>query len=167
MHYMERWYEKLSCTEKNQLFDTNNAADREMHLDATGASKTQAHKGQDDKTRDAVLEVLGNDTLFKDKASLTKVEKAGFKKNEALCEAAHHSLAVEHPAGREVEIDVPIQDSTAAMYQLMGGSLEAHVSELREDDEIIESPHAQGQPTAVREATPAASEAETDQMGGP
>lgn len=51
----------------DQLIDTNNAADREMNLDATGASKTQAHKGQDKLTRKAALKVLGKDPLFDEK----------------------------------------------------------------------------------------------------
>ncbi|QMT61874.1 hypothetical protein [Legionella sp. PC997] len=63
------------------LFDTNNAADREMKLDATGASKTQAHKGQDKRTRDVVLEVLSEDNLFTGKGkTLTSEEKDLFKK---------------------------------------------------------------------------------------
>ncbi|AWN72896.1 hypothetical protein LEAN103870_04430 [Legionella anisa] len=67
----------------NQLIDTNNAADREMNLDATGASKTQAHKGQDKRTREVVLEVLKEDELFNKKkggTELTSTEKDGFKK---------------------------------------------------------------------------------------
>ncbi|MCW8399111.1 hypothetical protein OQJ26_09935 [Legionella sp. PATHC038] len=63
-------------------FDTNNAADREMHLDATGASKTQAHKGQDELTRKAVLEALEADPLFEGKGELTRKEKDLFKKGK-------------------------------------------------------------------------------------
>nr|WP_133138380.1 hypothetical protein [Legionella tucsonensis] len=69
----------------NQLIDTNNAADREMNLDATGASKTQAHKGQDKRTREVVLEVLQEDELFnpeKGGIELTSKEKDGFKKTK-------------------------------------------------------------------------------------
>ncbi|KTD69436.1 hypothetical protein Lste_2594 [Legionella steelei] len=63
-------------------FDTNNAADREMHLDATGASKTQAHKGQEKKTREAILDVLNEDPLFmkKDGKPITGKEKDLFEK---------------------------------------------------------------------------------------
>lgn len=72
-----------------QLIDTNNAADREMHLDATGASKTQAHKGQDKRTRDVVLEVLKGDDLFKGKDKLTSEEKAGFKEDKKSTKGSH------------------------------------------------------------------------------
>lgn len=69
----------------NQLIDTNNAADREMNLDATGASKTQAHKGQDKRTREVILEVLKEDELFNTKkggTELTSTEKDEFKKDK-------------------------------------------------------------------------------------
>ncbi|HHF7375403.1 hypothetical protein [Legionella bozemanae] len=69
----------------SQLIDTNNAADREMNLDATGASKTQAHKGQDKRTREVILEVLKEDEFFNKKkggTELTSEEKAGFKKTK-------------------------------------------------------------------------------------
>ncbi|WP_454781553.1 hypothetical protein [Legionella sp. WA2022007384] len=63
----------------SDLFDTNNAADKEMKLDATGASKTQAHKGQDKRTRDVVLQVLNDDPSFQGKNKLTSAEKDLFK----------------------------------------------------------------------------------------
>lgn len=55
---------KYLVNQVTQLFDTNNAADREMRLDATGASQTQAHKGQGKYTREAITEVLAEDPYF-------------------------------------------------------------------------------------------------------
>lgn len=79
----------------SQLIDTNNAADREMNLDATGASKTQAHKGQDKRTREVILEVLKEDKFFNKKkggTELTSEEKAGFKKTKGSHEGYELSV---------------------------------------------------------------------------
>lgn len=79
----------------SQLIDTNNAADREMNLDATGASKTQAHKGQDKRTREVILEVLKEDEFFNKKkggTELTSEEKAGFKKTKGSHEGYELSV---------------------------------------------------------------------------
>lgn len=82
----------------SQLIDTNNAADREMNLDATGASKTQAHKGQDKRTREVILEVLKEDEFFNKKkggTELTSEEKAGFKKTKGFHEGYELSVKKE------------------------------------------------------------------------
>ncbi len=73
---------------QSNLIDTNNAADREMNLNSASASKTQAHKNQDKRTREVIKEVLNDDPLFKDNP-LTKQEIAGFKENKELTTAAH------------------------------------------------------------------------------
>lgn len=66
-----------------QLFDTNNAADREMRLNAAGASKTQAHKDQDEYTRKAIAEVLKEDPYLRPN-DLTTAQEAPFKTSSTL-----------------------------------------------------------------------------------
>lgn len=92
----------------NQLIDTNNAADSEMNLDATGASKTQAHKGQDEKTREAVHEVLKSDPLFQGKNKLTSAEIKGLqedKNSRRLVEVPHIERVIEEPSANEEILD--------------------------------------------------------------
>lgn len=83
---------------QDQLFETNNAADREMHLDATGASKTQAHKGQEEGTRKAAQEVF--DATFKTKR-LSSKEKSGFDEDKALSKSHAHEEVVHSEAKQE------------------------------------------------------------------
>ncbi|MBN9229009.1 MULTISPECIES: hypothetical protein [Legionella] len=110
----------------DQLIDTNNAADREMNLDATGASKTQAHKGQDKLTRKAALKVLGKDPLFDEKkggqpiswwagekglfekGKVAKLEKEEFK--QRLKEQRKHQGAVREEGIRRDEPQHPGED---------------------------------------------------------
>ncbi|WP_454784819.1 hypothetical protein [Legionella sp. WA2024007413] len=93
------------------LFDTNNAADREMKLDATGASKTQAHKGQDKRTRDVVLEVLSEDNLFTGKGkTLTSEEKDLFKKGSM------EKLENEENEEKKQEIQSSVPSSVSTDY---------------------------------------------------